>query len=306
MIGFIFSMAFVRLIVYGILALNVFKILNFLFKNFIRKRHDLIKRYGENSWVMITGATDGIGKGYCEEFAKIGFNIILVSRTLEKLKKVSEELKQINPKIKTEIIEFDFVKNTDLASYNKTFEPISKNYDVSIVVNNVGINYRGYFETRTLENYYDMINVNCVAQTLITKIFVDKMSKRSSRSGFIDLSSVSAFTPLPYRSVYAATKSFNSFLTRALAEEYEAFNVDFLVVKPLFVESLMTGMKADGFKAISPKQHVNGTLNDLGYEKETNGHWIHKIQAEFLNRIPKFLVYKLLKQSRKQEKEKIE
>ncbi len=39
-----------------------------------------LKIYGKNSWVIVTGATDGIGKGFCEEFAKRGFNILLVSR----------------------------------------------------------------------------------------------------------------------------------------------------------------------------------------------------------------------------------
>lgn len=41
---------------------------------------NLKQRYGENSWVMVTGASDGIGKGFCEEFAKLGFNIVLVAR----------------------------------------------------------------------------------------------------------------------------------------------------------------------------------------------------------------------------------
>ena len=301
MLSFIFSMSFVKVIIYSIIAINILKFFRFIYRCFIRKRKDFLKRYGNDSWVIVTGATDGIGKSFCEEFAKIGFNIILVSRTLEKLNKVADELKKLNPKIKTEVLEYDFAKKTDLESYNNAFEPLCKNFDVSIIVNNVGILYIGYFEGRTLENYYDMVNVNCNAQTVITKIFVDKMSKRTSRSCFIDISSAYTFIPLPTSSVYSATKSFNSYLTRALAEEYESYNVDFVVVKPFFVESLMSDMKADGYKVITAKQHVNGVLNDVGYEKETYGHWTHKIQAEILGRIPKFLVYNYLKNSRKQQ-----
>jgi 17beta-estradiol 17-dehydrogenase / very-long-chain 3-oxoacyl-CoA reductase len=53
--------------------------------HFMTIRHDLLNRYGKGSWVVITGASDGIGKQYAIEMANIGFNIVLVSRTLSKL-----------------------------------------------------------------------------------------------------------------------------------------------------------------------------------------------------------------------------
>lgn len=49
---------------------------------------DLYKRYGKGSWAVVTGASDGIGEGFCYELAKDGFNICLVSRSLDKLKRV--------------------------------------------------------------------------------------------------------------------------------------------------------------------------------------------------------------------------
>lgn len=47
----------------------------------MRKRKNLIKRYGSKSWVFITGSSDGIGKALAISLAKIGFNIILSART---------------------------------------------------------------------------------------------------------------------------------------------------------------------------------------------------------------------------------
>lgn len=51
-----------------------------------------VERYGKNSWAVVTGATDGIGKGLAIALAKRGFNIVLISRTLEKLQTVAKEL----------------------------------------------------------------------------------------------------------------------------------------------------------------------------------------------------------------------
>ena len=49
---------------------------------------DLKRRYceeNEESWAVVTGATDGIGLGFCKVLAKMGFNIVLISRNVDKL-----------------------------------------------------------------------------------------------------------------------------------------------------------------------------------------------------------------------------
>jgi 17beta-estradiol 17-dehydrogenase / very-long-chain 3-oxoacyl-CoA reductase len=278
---------------YAYLIFVFIKIVLFIYKNFIRKRHNLQLRYGgKDTWAMITGATDGIGRGFCEELAREGFNIILVSRTLDKLQKVAQEISS-EFKVKTHVVQFNFAENFKPEDYTKTFNPILENFDVAILVNNVGFNHRGYHTEIPLESFITMINVNILPQTILTKVFSEKLMKRNKRSAIIDLSSVTAEMPLSYRAMYAATKSFNYYLSRALGEEYKNLNIDFLCVKPLFVASLMTMRKADNCKVITPNQCAGGSLNDLGYEFTTFGHWIHKIQAFFMLHLPAWLVYKL-------------
>ena len=63
------------------------------------KPFDLLTRFGRNSWAVVTGASDGIGEGFCYELARDGFNICLISRTEEKLKRVESKIKQINPQV---------------------------------------------------------------------------------------------------------------------------------------------------------------------------------------------------------------
>ena len=74
----------------------------------VRPKKNFIKRYGEGSWVLVTGASDGIGKEFCLEFARQGFNIVIVGRNIEKCQQVKEEIFLQNSNIKTKIIIVDF------------------------------------------------------------------------------------------------------------------------------------------------------------------------------------------------------
>ena len=56
----------------------------------IRSLSNFKERYGP--WAIVTGATDGIGKEYARELARLGVNIILMSRSLDKLTKVAQEI----------------------------------------------------------------------------------------------------------------------------------------------------------------------------------------------------------------------
>ena len=81
-------------------AISVFMLAKWIFdtlcgfkKYILTPSHDLIKRYGEGSWALITGASDGIGKAYAQELASRGFNIVLMARNQEKTDNVSNEIK---------------------------------------------------------------------------------------------------------------------------------------------------------------------------------------------------------------------
>jgi short-subunit dehydrogenase len=70
------------------------------------KKLDLKARYNAgDSYVLITGCTAGIGEEMAHQFAKEGFNIVLLSRSMEKLKKVEQDIKtKTNANIKTRIV----------------------------------------------------------------------------------------------------------------------------------------------------------------------------------------------------------
>merc|ERR1739838_746783 len=97
------------------------------------KKRNLKEEYGQ--WAVVTGSTDGIGKSYAKELAKSGMNILLISRTKEKLERVAKEIGD-EFSVETEIVQADFSNGLPI------YENIAKhlqNKEIGILVNNVGI-----------------------------------------------------------------------------------------------------------------------------------------------------------------------
>ena len=283
--------------VYSIIFYFALKTIIFIYKNFIRRRKDLLKRYGSNSWALVTGASDGIGKGISTELARSGFNIILVARNLNKLNTVASELQKINTKIQTHVIEYDFDSKNTEEDYMNTFSRLQEKFDISILVNNVGTEHHNNFDRVKVNCLFTSINLNIIPQTILTKLLFAKMNKREKRSAMINLSSFAAEFPFAMKSLYSATKIFNHYLTIGLKEETALYsNIDWLSVKPMEVETVLSTTKADGLVIITPKQCADSILNDLGYEEETYTHVSHKIQAYLmLTFLPKSLFYAVVR-----------
>jgi len=244
---------------------------------------------------LVTGATDGIGKAFCFELAKEGFNIIFVSRSLVKLNKVSEEIKALYQNVKTHCIEFDFYKNKSFEDYTNVFAPLQNSFDISILVNNVGTDHHDSFEKLSLYDISQEITLNICPQAYLTKIFWDNLKARKEskkiRSGIINVSSFVADFPFPMKAIYAATKAYDHYMTIGLANELKDSHVDFLSVKPLEVATPLTGTKPDGLFIITPEQCAVASLNDFGFETETYSALGHKLQAYIINFLPRFAVY---------------
>jgi 17beta-estradiol 17-dehydrogenase / very-long-chain 3-oxoacyl-CoA reductase len=103
-----------------------------------------LKRYGENSWAVVTGATHGIGLGFCEELAALGFNICIVDRNEVKIKQALQlvETRANDKHIATDYILADFARSAADGFYNTIFASLQAKgilRSLSILVNNAGI-----------------------------------------------------------------------------------------------------------------------------------------------------------------------
>ena len=84
-------------------------------RKFFRKGYDFHERYGKDSYVLVTGATAGIGLEIWKYAAEKGINVLLAGRSKEKLEKAESTVLKVNPKIKTKTVQIDFNKSTDLS-----------------------------------------------------------------------------------------------------------------------------------------------------------------------------------------------
>jgi len=239
---------------------NVFKVLSV---HFLKPSKSFAKYKGK--WAVVSGASWGIGYGFSLELASRGLNIVLMARSKERLDEIASEIEQ-KYQVKTRVIVVDFGSNQPIY---KTIEEQTKDLEVSVLINNVGIappDYLLYFHEFSEELLDTMVRVNISSQNHLTRIFLPKMLERKS-GAIINLSSTSGLDNVATGlfSVYAATKAYNNKLSTSMAEEYEGRGVDILSVTPGFVTSKMTRMRTTNWYVCSETGLAKATLDKLGY-----------------------------------------
>lgn len=255
--------------------------------HYIRPANNLTERYGEKSWAIITGATDGIGKGFSIELAKLNFNLILVSRTQSKLDQVAEEIKKITDyKIEIKTIAFDFSLKTKPSDYIKAFSEC-KDLNISMLVNNVGW-HSGMDKSIADENPVDLescININIKPQAFLTTMFAEQLSQRSGYlSCIINLSSSKGTISVGKTTMYEAAKAFNDHFSKACYYELKK-SLDVISLKPMYVETPMTNVKANWYHVLTVDQFVKHSLRLTGQEVSTFSHPKHDWQASIAHYI---------------------
>ena len=157
--------------------------------------------------IIITGASDGLGKAIARELKE--YEIILISKDENKLKELANEL---NCKYYV----------CDLKDYNKIEEVVSKIDNVDILINNAGIWLAGDLEENTFEQISNCIDVNTKAPIYMTKAVLPIMRK-NKQGLIINVCSQSSFDNDDFSTVYNASKwamrGFNRSIQRVLSKE---------------------------------------------------------------------------------------
>uniref|UniRef100_A0A182R3A4 Steroid dehydrogenase n=1 Tax=Anopheles funestus TaxID=62324 RepID=A0A182R3A4_ANOFN len=254
-------------------------------------RQKLSQRYGK--WAVITGASDGIGKGYAHYLARKGMSIVLVARNEAKLTKVAAEIKAKHG-VETKVVVADFSKGPEIYPHlEKTLVPL----DIGILVNNVGVTQGTpmYVEEASQKALWDMINVNVAATTLLCNILVPWMKNRQ-RGLIVNVSSIASVNPSPCMATYGASKAYITSFSVALQEELRPFGVEVQTVRPSFVHTNMTDFMVQDVKDTRYRKyliHVDNFMEYAGYTlgkvDMTTGHWSHGLQFAVLYLLPEFL-----------------
>jgi 17beta-estradiol 17-dehydrogenase / very-long-chain 3-oxoacyl-CoA reductase len=225
-----------------------FKILKNIL-HLLRSTPDITRRYGKGSYVLITGSTDGIGKALTYEFAKRGFNIVSMSRSLDKLEQTKKDIHERYPNTKVVNIQADFSRSCE-KDYLAPIVAQTEDLDISILINNVGIDCIELFYEMSEDFIHRMLSINVYTCTMLTRMLLPRLAERK-RSAVITLGSLAGQMPMSYFNVYNATKAFTQMFSLTLAKEHS--NIDFLSIRPSEVSTGMTKNKpTDIFTITAP------------------------------------------------------
>lgn len=238
------------------------------------------KAYGK--WALVTGCTDGIGKEYARQLAAVGCDIILVSRSMEKLQATAQEIeKDFN--VSTKIIQVDFTGGDEIYD---TIEKEIAGLEIGTLVNNVGISYtypEYFLDLVEMDKVFQkLLKANIVSVTRMTHMVLPGMVSRE-RGIVINIGSASSIIPSPMLTVYAATKAYVDKFTEGLDMEYYMKNILFQCVMPGFVCSNMSGIRRSSLFAPTAKTFVKSALSLVAVEKRTAGYYPHEFFVDCLN-----------------------
>jgi short-subunit dehydrogenase len=174
-----------------------------------------------SGWVLVTGASAGIGRELARAFASKGHNLILLARSREATMELARQLVAANGvNVKTMPADLSVT-----GAPEAIFEGLSgKGIPVDILVNNAGVLFEGDFSSIALEDHLRLLQINVVALTALTRLFLPSMLRR--RAGrILNVASTSAFMPVPRVAAYAAAKAYVLSLTESLSEELRGSGV---------------------------------------------------------------------------------
>ena len=176
-----------------------------------------------------------------KELAKRNIDLILVSRDLDKLKQVKDQIKNVN----VEIISKDLSSEQNCIDL---YEQV-KEQKIDILINNAGFGAFGEFSEIPLEKELDMLKTNIIAMHILTKLFLQKMKKENS--GYIlNVASIAGYMPGPLMSAYYSSKAYVVRLTQSIREELrrEKSNVKVGILCPGPVDTNFNNVAGVKFK----------------------------------------------------------
>lgn len=184
-------------------------------------------------YILVTGASSGIGYEMAFQLAAKKYNLIIVARNEQKLKQMQMQL-ILEYNVDVEYVPADLSLISEAYDlYNHT---ISKDLLVTGLINNAGVGIYGNFEDVSLEEELKMIELNVASLVALTKLYgKDMVTRKSGR--IMNVASLLSFLPFPYYSTYSATKAFVLAYTETIAAELEGSGVVVTALCPGTVET---------------------------------------------------------------------
>jgi uncharacterized protein len=254
---------------------------------------------------LITGASSGIGLELSHLFARDGYRLVLVARSRGALRELGDDL-QSRYHIPVRISPKDLAHPASPSELHSELQEAGIVLDV--LVNNAGFGVGGAFLETDWNSEAEMMQVNMVALTHLTKLFLPQIRAREGK--VLNVASTAAFQPGPFMNVYYASKAYVLHFTEALAEEMEGnrVTVTCLCPGPVKTNFQKRAHLGDTRMASSPLLIDVREVARIGYEGMKQGKrlvipgWKNRMVMEMLRISPRHMVTKMVRKIQEHKK----
>lgn len=208
-------------------------------------------------YALVTGASHGLGRAIAEELARRGHNLLLVSLPGTGLPELSANLAG-SYNVSALSVETDLLRReapAELLGYVRM-----NGIGVDILVNNVGIGHGGAIGDYSDSEIEESVFLNMRCTTLMTNTFAGELG-RSGRAFLLNIGSFGGFMPVPYKSIYSATKSYIYHFSLAVREELRRSGVSVSVAMPGGI--ITNGKVRERLTKLGPLARVNALEPDV-------------------------------------------
>ncbi|MCC9138350.1 SDR family NAD(P)-dependent oxidoreductase [Pontibacter silvestris] len=185
------------------------------------------------NYTLITGASRGIGEALARRCALDGHHLILVARSRQKLEALAIELHQTY-NVRTQVVPLDLLQpQATLQLWQICKE---NKWRVRILINNAGFGYWGVHSEAALANQMEVLRLNAEVLVEMCHLFVPLLQKEKD-AHILNMGSISSYQPVPYFSMYSASKAFVLSYSRSLRVELKPLTIGVSCLCPGFTQS---------------------------------------------------------------------
>ena len=180
--------------------------------------------------VLITGATDGLGKAAALLLAEHGYRVFAAGRSAEKRALLDTLAKE--KKLPLESLEMDVCDDNSVQ--NAVASVLKKAGAIDVLINNAGLVYPGAVEDLRMEDWRRQFETNFFGVIRVTQAVLPQMRERR-KGRILMMSSVSGFVTPPTQGAYSASKHAIEALSNALRHELYPFGIHTVLIQPGYI-----------------------------------------------------------------------
>lgn len=235
--------------------------------------------------ILITGASDGLGKALAYEMAERGYNLALSARRAEKLEAIKDDLGKKHPQQRVETAVLDV---NDLSAVRPCLEELQRKLgQLDIVMVNAGIAYAGVLGKSELDLHQGVIDTN-VSGALATIDAALRIFRAQGSGHLVGTSSVAAYRGMPRNAAYCASKAALTTLLEAVRAETMKENISVTVLHPGYIDTdINRALKSRPFLIDAAKgARIMANLIEKKVKRSTVPVWPWCLVAPLLARLP--------------------